>query len=458
MLLGIDRLLGGRVALAHPRQAARVLVGAVVLPFLVEREIAGEQHDLTGRAQHVAPGAVGELDRGTLHAGRCHLAGERALPHQLVQARMVARADAVLGEIGRTDRLVRFLRVLRLGLVLPRLVGDVAAVVAVGDRTARGGNGAAVHLHAVGAHIGDRAVLVELLRDPHRVVGGEAELARRLLLQRRGGEGRRRVARRGARFDRLHGEAAGLDIGLGAVCVALVADRQAVELPALPLRQSRGEGGAVVLQAGRHRPIFLRDEQLDLALALDDQAERDRLDAPGRLGAGQLAPQDGREREADEIVERAARAVRVDQVGIERARRLHRVGHRLFGDRVEGDALDCLGQSATFGEDFLHVPADRLALPVRVGRQDQAVGSLRQVGDRLELLGLVGVVLPLHREPVVGVHRPVLGRQIADVTVAREDAIVGAEVFFDGLRLGGRFDDDELHWCLTRELHTYARG
>ena len=40
----------------------------------------------------------------------------------------------------------------------------------------------------------DIDALVELLRDAHRLLRAEAELARRLLLQGRGGEGRRRVA------------------------------------------------------------------------------------------------------------------------------------------------------------------------------------------------------------------------------------------------------------------------
>jgi hypothetical protein len=50
---------------------------------------------------------------------------------------MVARAGAIAGEIGRADRLVRFLRVLGLGLVVARLLGHVARIVALDDRSAR---------------------------------------------------------------------------------------------------------------------------------------------------------------------------------------------------------------------------------------------------------------------------------------------------------------------------------
>ena len=337
---------------------------------------------------------------------------------------------------------MRFLRVLRLGLILPRLVRHIARVIAVRDGETRGGDGAGIHLHAIGPHVRDRAVFVEALRDPHRVAGREAELARRLLLQRRGGEGRRRIARRGLRLDGLDREAAFLDRLLRRHRIAFGTDRQPVELLAVPLDEPRGERGAVLLHRRDHRPIFLGAERLDLALALDDQAQRDRLDAPGGLGARQLAPQHRRQREADEIVERPARPVRVDQVGIQLARVLHRLGHRRLGDGVEGDALDLLGQRLAQPQDLLHVPADRLAFAVRIGREDQAVGGLRQIGDRLQLLGLVGVVFPVHREAVVRLHRSVLGGQVADMAVGGEHAVVAAQVFLDGLRLGRRFDDD----------------
>jgi hypothetical protein len=84
-----------------------------------------------------------------------------------------------------------------------------------------------------------------------------------------------------------------------------------------------------------------------------------------------------------EIVERPARAVRVDQVGIEFARRLHRRQDRRLGDGVERDALDLLGERLFEPQHFLNVPADRLTLAIRVSRQDQSVGLLGLVGDRL---------------------------------------------------------------------------
>ena len=184
MLFGRDALLGRRIALAQPRQAARILVLRVVRTFFVEREIAGKQHDLPGRAQAGLARSVEHLDRGTLHPRRRHLARQSTLPDQIVQPRMVTATGLVLAEIGWADRFMRFLRILRLGLINAWLVGDVARIIAVRDGEPRGGNRARIHLHAVGAHIGDRAVLIKALRDPHRVIGREPELPRRLLLQR----------------------------------------------------------------------------------------------------------------------------------------------------------------------------------------------------------------------------------------------------------------------------------
>ena len=56
--------------------------------------------------------------------------------------------------------------------------------------------------HRVGTHVGDEAdgafaeihAFIELLRQAHGALRGEAELARGFLLQRRGGERRRRIA------------------------------------------------------------------------------------------------------------------------------------------------------------------------------------------------------------------------------------------------------------------------
>src|SRR5206468_12713921 len=122
----------------------------------------------------------------------------------------------------------------------------------------------------------------------HGVARRKAELARRFLLQRRSRERRRRVPGKGLRLNRRDGEVARFDHRLGSVRVTTIADRQAVDLLAVELRQAGRESLPVRLERGAHLPIFLRLENLDLALAVDDQAQRNRLDAPGGFRAGKL--------------------------------------------------------------------------------------------------------------------------------------------------------------------------
>ena len=97
---------------------------------------------------------------------------------------------------------------------------------------------------------------------------------------------------------------------------------------------------AAAAEIGFDRPVFLRLERFDLELALADEAQRHRLHAACRARAGQFAPQHRREREADEIVERPARQIGVDQLLVDLAGMRHRVEHGGLGYRVENDALD----------------------------------------------------------------------------------------------------------------------
>jgi hypothetical protein len=104
--------------------------------LVVGREEAGFEQRLAGRAQDVAVRAGRRLrvaddevdGDGVEHGGR-HLAGDRALPHQGVEAALVLVGDVALGLLrslggdGRADRLVRLLRVLRLRLVFVDAIG-----------------------------------------------------------------------------------------------------------------------------------------------------------------------------------------------------------------------------------------------------------------------------------------------------------------------------------------------
>ena len=92
------------------------------------------------------------------------------------------------------------------------------------------------------------------------------------------------------------------------------ADVEPLDLLAVGADEARLEG---IVARGRERrdqrPVFARDELFDLKLAVADEPQRDRLHAAGRTRARQLAPEHRREREADEIIQRAARQVGIDQ-------------------------------------------------------------------------------------------------------------------------------------------------
>jgi hypothetical protein len=123
-----------------------------------------------------------------------------------------------------------------------------------------------------------------------------------------------------------------------------------------------------------------------------------------------------------------------------------RVEHRILGDLVEHDTLnvDALERLSAL-QDLAHVPGDGLALAIRVGGEVEVAGALQRLGDLGDVLFGARVDLPGHVEVVVRAHRAVLGRQVADMAVARQHLVVAAEVLVDRFRLRGRFNDDDVH-------------
>ena len=126
------------------------------------------------------------------------------------------------------------------------------------------------------------------------------------------------------------------------------------------------------------------------------------------------------------------------------------MGHRLL-DRARGDLgehhpLQGLAfEQAALAQDLGDVPADRLALAVRVGRQEQrASARFRRLGDRLDMLLVLLDQVVAHGEAVGRVDRAFLRHQVADMAVGGQDGEVLAEVLVDRLGLGGRFDDQEV--------------
>ena len=208
----------------------------------------------------------------------------------------VARAPR---HLGRADRFVRFLGVLGLGRVLARRVRHIVVAEILGDDAPGRRDRLGREIDAVGAHIGDEAgravadvdAFVEALGDLHGARRRKAELARGLLLQGRGGEGRIGVALDRLRFDRGDREPRSLQVGLEGFGLRARADVQTADLLAVGADETGGEGRVRLRPQMRNdRPIFARHESLDLDLPVADDAQGDRLHAPGRARSGQLSP------------------------------------------------------------------------------------------------------------------------------------------------------------------------
>ena len=251
----VDLALLQPLVLVHHRQAARlvVLVGIVAV-FGVERQEAVELDHGAGRAQVDGAGARlgGDVGGGALEFGGFHLACQRAAPDQVVQLGLVGieHLGEILrpaGDVGRADRLMRFLRILGLGLIGPRRARDIAGAIVRADGGADRLDGFRVHVDAVGTHISNEAdrlaldldALIEPLGDPHGVRRREAELAACLLLQGRGGEGREGIAPARLGLDLGDVEGGGLERLLECARLDTGADVEALDLPAVGADQAR---------------------------------------------------------------------------------------------------------------------------------------------------------------------------------------------------------------------------
>ena len=204
---------GGRVALRERRQLALLLVDRVVLTLGVHPGEPVEHRP--GRARPQLVPAVREVHARRLELLLLHLARERALPDEAIEPDLVGleRACERVGialERRRPDRLVRFLRVAGLRLEGPALRHRVGVAEPLLDDRARLAHRLAGQRDRVGSHVGDEAdlalggleALVQPLRDGHRPLRREPELAAGLLLERGRRERRRRAALRTLDRDR----------------------------------------------------------------------------------------------------------------------------------------------------------------------------------------------------------------------------------------------------------------
>src|SRR5262249_26254765 len=187
---------------------------------------------------------------------------------------------------------------------------------------------------------------------------------------------------------------------------------EAFEALAIEMVQPRGEDlTRFGLELDLDRPILADLESLDLGFALADQPQSDGLDAAGGPASRQLAPEDRRQGETNQIIERTAGEISIDELAVDLAWPPERLDHGVLGHFIENDALDVevLERSAGF-QHLLNMPGDRLALAVGVGGEKQPVRPAHRLKDRPDVLFGFAVDLPRHRKIRVRKDRAVLGQ------------------------------------------------
>ena len=228
-----------------------------------------------------------------------------------------------------------------------------------------------------------------------------------------------------------------------ATATGATAPLESKSLPVATLAPSTATSVAVNDGDGRRQqldvPVAGADEGDPLALALDDQADRRALDAPGRQAAVDPPPQHRRDLVPVQPVEDAPGFGGVDEAVVDRARVVDGVVDRRLGDLVEHHPLD-----RHLGLEVLEqVPRDRLALAVFVGREVQLGGVLERRSQVLhDLLAAVGQLVG-GLEPVVDVDVEALARQVGDVPDRGAHVEGTAQELRDRLGLRGGFHDDQ---------------
>ena len=366
------------------RQRGGFFLRLVVASLLIHCGEAREGHELVGRAEGMA--RAGGVDLHGVIARVRHLAGDEAAPDELVQAvlllgQIILDALRVEPDIAGTDSLVRILRALLLA-EMARGTGIILRAITLADQLARGGQRLLGKAQRVGTHIGDQAdgalgaqlhAFIELLCDRHGAPRRHIELARSLLLKRRGDKGRRRRAALFRTLDGRDGKLPARNVALDLECFLL-----AVQLALLAVAIVAGGEGAGLVQTAQEdieRPVFLRHKGLDLFFPFHDKTGRNGLHTPGRQAAPHLLPQQRTELITDDPVEDAPRLLRIDEIIVDVARLLNAARDDVFRDFIEGHALRLAVRQS---EQLLQMPGNGLSFAVRVGCEIDAVRFLRR--------------------------------------------------------------------------------
>ena len=151
--------------------------------------------------------------------------------------------------------------------------------------------------------------------------------------------------------------------------------------------------------------------------------------------------EEGTELEAKETVFDPAGLLSVDELHVNVALVLKGLPDRFLRYRVEDDTAYGLALPSGGFED---VPGDRLALPVGVGREVDAVRVLAGGLDLRDDFALVLRHLVPGAELAVGVHAKLVLREVPDVSHGCLDGVAAAKEAADSGRLRRRLDYNQI--------------
>ena len=372
-LRGDDLASREAVANLHRGQQLRLLlrrIGLVVRALAIDAQEAVELDHLAHGHELVRESSDANRNRRALQFGVGHLAGQGAFIDQVVQLHLLcAGTDRWRLHVGGANSLVCLLRTLALGVVVAQVV--VTFAILLGDGLARGRERHVAEVKRVGTHVGDEPRFIQSLSHHHGLRHGESQLAGRLLLQRRGGEGRRgRLLHRAlcGVFDRERclGILTRTKEGFG-----LVAILQLTVQFGLEQRLSVGQQ-----ERGHNAKRRLGHEPRNLALPLHDQSHSHRLHTSGRQRRLDLAPQHRRKLEAHNAVEHTPCLLGIDKVDVDASRRVERMQDGRLRDLVKDDALRAVGRQF---ERLAEVPRNGLSLAVLIGCEQHLTRILRRL-------------------------------------------------------------------------------
>ena len=154
-------------------------------------------------------------------------------------------------------------------------------------------------------------------------------------------------------------------------------DRKLLDLIAAILNQPCAELLLALVAVEMQRPVFTALEILYLLLALDEEPQRGALHPAGRQAWADFFPQQGRQIETNQVIERPARLLCVHQRHGDTTGMGNRFLDRGFGDLVEHDPVQFLVlQQLLVFKDLRKMPGNGFALAVGVGREVD-VGGFR---------------------------------------------------------------------------------